>query len=36
MKPENLKALIIDKYFGSNNKENRLKSIEGFNDDDWF
>ena len=28
MKPENLKALIVDKYFGEDNKENRLKVIE--------
>ena len=36
MKPENLKALIVDKYFGEDNKENRLKVIKEFNNDVWF
>lgn len=33
MKPENLKALIVDKYFEADNNDNRLKAIEEFNND---
>jgi len=36
MKPANLKALIVEKYFGIDNKENRIKAIEEFNNDVWF
>ena len=36
MRPEILKAHIVDKYFGSDNKENRLRAIEEFNNDVWF
>ena len=36
MKPEKLKSLIIDKYFGRDNMQNRLKAIEEFNNEAWF
>jgi hypothetical protein len=36
MKPKNLKALIVDKYFGRDNKENRLKAIKEFDNEVWF
>ena len=31
-----LKSLIVDKYFGTANKQNRLKAIEEFNNEAWF
>ena len=36
MKPGELKSLIVDKYFGTANKQNRLKAIEEFNNEAWF
>ncbi len=36
MKPRELKSLIVDKYFGTENMENRLKAIEEFNNEVWF